>query len=195
MDLKELLIRAKEGDVNAKEVIIEKYYPLIIKESKKIFLKDYSFEDIVQIGVVNLLNAINKFDINRGEKSFSSYALWAVKNGYSYLCRSEIRYNDEQSLNFVMSDGFEFVDTLMDDKDIERDFFINLRNNILYEALDTLDSEERALIDFLYFSDKKGTLTKYSAAMNKDYYYCTVLKKRVFKKLKMFLKDLMKDYS
>uniref|UniRef100_UPI002601E681 helix-turn-helix domain-containing protein n=1 Tax=Clostridium sp. TaxID=1506 RepID=UPI002601E681 len=60
--MEDLLVMAKGGDKGAKEELIKKYYPLIIKESKNVFLKDTTFEDLIQIGVLNLINAIEKYD-------------------------------------------------------------------------------------------------------------------------------------
>ena len=102
--MEDLIRRAKNDDNNAKEEIINMYYPLIVKEGKRIFLKNRTFEDIVQIGVISILNAIKLFDISRGVQSFSSYVLWSIKNGFINIIRSEAKYNDEVSLNVYCKD-------------------------------------------------------------------------------------------
>lgn len=183
--MNELIILAKNGDQNAKEEIIKMYYPLIIKESKGIFLKEKTFEDLIQIGIVSLLKGIEKFDINRDFSSFSSYILWSIKNGYRYLCRSEIRYNSELSINKTTDDGFEFADGLLDSTvNIEKNFINELVFENLYLSLEALDKDERELIELLYLKYEKPNLSRYAKENNKDYYYCSCLKKRALTKLK-----------
>ena len=186
--MKELIILAKSGDQNSKEEIIKMYYPLIIKEAKGIFLKDRTFEDLIQIGIVNLLKGIEKFDVSRDFASFSSYILWSIKNGYRYLCRSEIRYNSELSINKTTNDGYELGDGLLDSSiNIENNFISNLITTNLYLSLESLDEEEREIIEFLYLKYEKPNLSKYCKETNKDYYYCSCLKRRALTKLRKAL--------
>ena len=186
--MQDLIILAKNGDKNAKEEIINMYYPLIIKECKGIFLKDKTFEDLIQIGIMYLLTGIDRFDVNKDFSSFSSYILWSIKNGYRYLCRSEIRYNNEFSINKTTDDGFELGDSISDESiNIERNFIGDLINSNLYLAINNLDKDERHLIEYLYLECEKPNLTRYSKEINKDYYYCCALKNRALTNLKNFL--------
>lgn len=188
--MNELIILAKNGDEKSKEEIIKMYYPLIIKEAKGIFLKDKTFEDLIQIGIMNLLKGLKKFDVTKDFSSFSSYILWSIKNGYRYLCRSEIRYNSELSINKTTDDGFEFVDGLLDcSVDIERNFARDLINSNLYLALKNLDEDEKEIIEQLYLKFEKPNLSRFAKEKEKDYYYCSCLKKRALTKLKSSLSD------
>jgi RNA polymerase sigma factor (sigma-70 family) len=194
--MKDLLKRAKNNDSLAKEEIIKMYYPLIIKESKIIYLKNKSFEDIVQIGILNLLHAIDKFDLTRDVGKFPSYALWAIKNGYRYLCRNEIRYNDEISLNNKTDNDFELGLNIVDESiNIEEKVINDILYEELYLALEKLDYEEREIIEFLYISNDKPNLSKFSVLKGKDYYYCSCLKKRALKKLKAFVSSQFTGHS
>ncbi len=189
----DLIRNAKNNDNAAKEEIIKMYYPLIIKESKRVFLKNRSFEDLIQIGIVHLLKAINLFDLSRGSKSFSSYALWSIKNGYITLIRSEAKYNDEISLNLPLYNApdIEVADSIIDESiDIEKKVTDSIIYNEINSALDKLDYEERDIIDFLYIDNETSNLSRYSKLRNKDYYYCSCLKKRALVKLKLMLKHV-----
>lgn len=185
--MKDLLKRAKENDFDAKEEIIKMYYPLIVKEAKNVFLKNRTFEDIIQTGIVNLLHSIEKFDLSIGAEKFPSYALWSIKNGFRYLCRSEIRYNDELSLNKTNDQGFEVGESIIDDNiNVEGSVLGDILNKELYLAIKTLDKEERELIKFLFIKNERPNLSKYCAIYQKDYYYANSLKKRALKKLNKF---------
>lgn len=184
--MKELLIKAKNQDKAAKMEIIDKYYPLIVKEAKNVFLNGRTFEDIVQIGIINLLNAIEKFNISKGSDKFSSYALWAIKNGNRYLLRSEIRYNTEISVDKAYEGAeTEFINTIEDENsNTENIYFTSVDNDNIYRALKLLDDEELELINFLYFDNIKPNLSKYAKLKDKDYYYCVCLKNRALSKMR-----------
>ena len=187
-----LIKRAKNNDTDAKEEIIKMYYPLIIKESKRVFLKNRTFEDLIQIGIVILLKAINLFDLSRGSESFSSYALWSIKNGFISLIRSEARYNDETSLNLPLFNApdIDIVEIIVDENtDVENEVTNSIIHDEILRALDKLDYEERDIINFLYIENELPNLSKYSRLRNKDYYYCSCLKKRALVKLKCIFKN------
>lgn len=188
--MEDVLVLAKRGDEKAKEELIKKYYPLIIKEAKNVFLKDLTFEDLIQIGILNLINAIEKYNLDKGTIYFTGYVSMAIKNGFRYLCRSEIRYNDQFSLNKTNGEGLELGLNIVDDSACTEDIIINdIVKKVIFKALDSLDKEERDLIDFLYINNSKANLSKYAVLTKKDYYYLTVLKRRSLKKLATILKD------
>lgn len=60
MNFKELLIRAKDGDKDAKEAILALYRPLLIKES---IMNGTFDEDLYQELCITLLRCIRKFII------------------------------------------------------------------------------------------------------------------------------------
>lgn len=190
--MEDLIIKAKNDDNSAKEEIINMYYPLIIREGKKIFLKNRTFEDIVQIGAISILNAIRLFDLSRGVDSFTSYALWSIKNGFINIIRAEAKHNDEISLNVYCKDttDVEIVDSLIDENiDVENTAITSAFYDEVLFALNKLDDEEKDIIKFLYIDNDKPNLSKYSRSRNKYYYYCSCLKNRAIKSLKSFLNE------
>lgn len=64
--------KAKEGDLNARNEIIQMNYPLIVKIAKR-YGKTRNFEDLVQEGTFGLIEAINRYDPQRGEFSTCAY--------------------------------------------------------------------------------------------------------------------------
>lgn len=193
--MEDLIRRAKNDDNSAKEEIIDMYYPLIVREGKRIFLKNRTFEDIVQIGAISILNSIRLFDISRGVESFSSYVLWSIKNGFINIIRSEAKHNNEVSLNVYCKDttDVEIVDSLIDENiDVENTAITSAFYDEILFALDKLDYEEKDIIKFLYIDNDKPNLSKYSKSRNKDY-YCSCLKKRALEKLKKLFKGIIKN--
>lgn len=186
----QVLYLAKCGDQKSKELIIKKYYPLIVKEAKEIYLNNLSFEDIVQIGILNLLIAIERFNFEKASNDpllcFTSYVNRSIKNGFKYLCRSNIKYNSDWSFEQSLEDG-DFASMENSLVTVEDEAIKNLNFKKLNKALLSLSTEEYQLIKYLYYSNEKTTLSKYARDTGKDYYYCTCLKKRAILKLKALL--------
>ena len=70
----DLIFRAKNGDSNAKELLIPENSPLIKSVIKKYFNKGIEFDDLYQLGSLGFLKAIDNFDESFGVK-FSTYAV------------------------------------------------------------------------------------------------------------------------
>lgn len=73
-DNAELLLRISKGDRLAKGLIIEKNMGLVYSVVNKLYSRGYEREDLVQIGAIGLLKAVEKFDLSYGVK-FSTYAV------------------------------------------------------------------------------------------------------------------------
>ncbi|GAB6168262.1 sigma-70 family RNA polymerase sigma factor [Clostridium carnis] len=186
-NLHEVLTLAKAGNSTAKEELINLYYPLILKEAKKIYLRERTFDDLIQIGITNLLMAINKFDMNKGISAFSSYVQWTMINNFRYLCRGEIRYNSECSLNAPSPTGEDLGHSILDNVDVENSVLQDMLIERLNVALKTLSVEEQEIITYLYYSNTKTNLSKYCRDTGKDYYTCCNIKKSALRKLKISL--------
>lgn len=73
-DMNKLAIRAKGGDYQAKEELINCNYPLIKSVVKRYIGKGVDYDDLYQIGTIGFLKAINNFDEKFCVK-FSTYAV------------------------------------------------------------------------------------------------------------------------
>jgi RNA polymerase sigma-B factor len=64
---KELLRRYhEEGDLSAREQLIEQYMSLVRSLARRYSYRGEQLEDLVQIGAIGLIKAIDRFDLNRG---------------------------------------------------------------------------------------------------------------------------------
>lgn len=68
------LIRAKNGDKEATDILIKMNLPLVNAISRKFTNRGYEYEDIYQIGCIGLVKAINNFDSTFNVR-FSTYAV------------------------------------------------------------------------------------------------------------------------
>jgi RNA polymerase sporulation-specific sigma factor len=73
-EMMSLLHRAKEGDIDARERLINCNLKLIFNLVQRFAHRGYELEDLFQIGTIGLIKAIDKFDFTYGVK-FSTYAV------------------------------------------------------------------------------------------------------------------------
>jgi len=69
-----LIQRAKQGDAEAKNLLINQNYPLVKSVIRRYRNKGVDYDDLFQLGCVGFVKAINNFDARFGVK-FSTYAV------------------------------------------------------------------------------------------------------------------------
>jgi RNA polymerase primary sigma factor len=70
--------RARAGDPAARQAMMEANIRLVMSVARRYTCKSLTFEDLVQEGILGLLEAINKFDGDRGNR-FSTYATYWIR--------------------------------------------------------------------------------------------------------------------
>ncbi len=71
---RDLILRAQSGDERASEMLITENTALVKSLALKFRDRGTEFEDLMQIGMIGMIKAINSFDIERGT-AFSTYAV------------------------------------------------------------------------------------------------------------------------
>lgn len=74
----ELFEKVHNGDLAAKNLLVESNLRLVVSIAKKYKGHGLGFQDLIQEGNLGLINAVNKFDTSLGYK-FSTYASWWIK--------------------------------------------------------------------------------------------------------------------
>lgn len=113
-DEAEIIRKAKEGDDEAKEIVIMSNLRLVAKIALHYCKSGVYYLDLIQEGTIGLISAIDKFDIDKGYK-FSTYATWWIKKeiidalkkkvnmikipNYIYLMHKKIQIFEEDYIN------------------------------------------------------------------------------------------------
>ncbi len=71
--------RMKEGDKDAKNTLIEKNLRLVAHIIKKYYANYKDQEDLISIGTIGLIKAINTFDSDKGTR-LATYASRCIEN-------------------------------------------------------------------------------------------------------------------
>ena len=73
------LARAKEGDLEARNVLIERNLRLVAHIMKKYYTQGADQEDLISIGTIGLIKGIESFDGSKGAR-LATYAARCVEN-------------------------------------------------------------------------------------------------------------------
>ena len=73
------LSRAKEGDLEARNILIERNLRLVAHIMKKYYTQVSDQEDLISIGTIGLIKGIETFDMTKGNR-LATYAARCVEN-------------------------------------------------------------------------------------------------------------------
>lgn len=99
MDYKyiETLVKlAKEKDIEAQEILVEEFKPIIYGLTKKVFAPGYEREDLISESYRILFNCIAKYDTSKHR--FVAYSINAIKNNFKYILRKSTQRDDHEGL-------------------------------------------------------------------------------------------------
>ena len=149
-----LLNEFKEGSMAAKEKIVLHNVRLVTYEIKRRFSHvPYCREDLISIGIMGLIKAINTYDKSKGFE-FTTYAMRCIDNEILQFLRKLNRYQYDVSLDSVIhsSDGlyYRLCDILMDDTDFTEESDMESIIAIIRDLVQKLPNREREII-MMYF--------------------------------------------
>lgn len=79
-DENETVLKAQSGDRDAENEMIQLYCPLVIKIARSFYVAtEEDREDLVQAGMIGLMNAVRKFDVEKGA-TFKTFASTCIRN-------------------------------------------------------------------------------------------------------------------
>lgn len=180
------------GDEDAKNVLIEHNLRLVAHVAKKYAASSaYDSDDLISIGTIGLIKAINSFDGKKNTR-LATYAARCIENEILMLMRSNKKTQQEISLNDCLghdSDGNEvtFMDILSsDDEEVVDEVGLNLDIKKLYRYIDeTLKDREKEIILLRYgLRGKPYTQREIAKNMNISRSYVSRIEKKALGKLK-----------
>lgn len=98
----ELLKKLKYNDKEAKNILVEKNLRLVVYIAKKFENSGVNIEDLISIGTIGLMKAINSYDLDKNIK-LATYASRCIENEILMLIRANKKHKDIISLNTLLS--------------------------------------------------------------------------------------------
>ena len=139
-------------DKEAKEKLIAHNLRLVVYIAKKFDNTKVGTEDLISIGTIGLMNAINTFDASKSIK-LATYASRCIENEILMYLRKNNKQKLEVSIDEPLNvdwDGNELLlsDILGTDEDvIYRDLETQADLKLLHQALKTLNGREKMIIE------------------------------------------------
>lgn len=147
--------RMRAGDKKARAMLIEHNLRLVAHIVKKYYTSSTSQDDLISIGTIGLIKAIDSFDAENGAR-FATYAGKCLQNEILMYFRSQKKLSAEVSINETIDmdkDGnpLTYVDIISTDDTIAEDIDLKCRSERAREIIDRyLDKREREIIVLRY---------------------------------------------
>lgn len=195
---KEIMAKIANGDESAREPLIVHNLRLVVYIAKKFENTNINIEDLISIGTIGLIKAVNTFSPDRKIK-FATYASRCIENEILMFLRKASQRKNEISIEEPLNtdyDGNELLlcDVLGSDADIiNRDIEQELECDLLLEAVSKLNTRE-ALIMELRFGlngNTEHTQKQVAQLLGISQSYISRLEKKIIKRLKNDLEKVV----
>lgn len=166
---RECLIKSSEGDIEARNKLVEHNLRLVAHIIKKYYSSRGDQDDLVSIGTIGLIKAINTFDINKNIK-LSSYASRCIENEILMYFRNLKKTSQDISLNEAIDtdkDGnaLSLFDILSTEDDVLDNINTKLNLKKIREYIDSeLDPREKQVIVLRYGLSGEKPITQREVA-------------------------------
>lgn len=186
-----LIDRLKTGDGEVRGELIERNLRLVVYIARKFENTGVGIEDLVSIGTIGLIKAVNTFDPLKKIK-LATYASRCIENEILMYLRRNNKTKTEVSFDEPLNmdwDGNELLlsDVMGTDNDIIYKYIEEeVEKKLLHMALARLNGRERKIMELRFGLNRKEEKTQKEVAdmLGISQSYISRLEKRIIKRLK-----------
>ena len=152
---REAFLKAAQGDEDARQKLILHNLRLVSHIVRKYYSTAPNAEDLVSIGTIGLVKAVDTFHVENGAK-FATYAAKCVQNEILMHFRAQKKYGAEVSLNETIDidrDGnpLTYIDVICSDEDIVEEIDRKIMTSKMLRCVETvLTSRERQIVSMRF---------------------------------------------
>ncbi len=187
-----LLLLYEAGDIDAKNILIERNLRLVAHVAKKFATSGKDGDDLISIGTIGLIKGINSFKCGKGTR-LSTYIARCIENEILMCIRSSRKIKNEVSIEEPI--GFDregnqitFNDVLgSSDDDVIEEVNTKIQTGKLIRGIEqTLQGRERAVIELRYglLDGKEHTQKEVAKLLGISRSYVSRIEKKAISKLK-----------
>lgn len=185
----------KKGDAKAREKLIEHNLRLVAHIVKKYYTASDEQDDLISIGTVGLIKAIDSFDPSNGAR-FATYGAKCLQNEILMYFRAKKKTSAEVSINEAIDadkDGnpLTYMDIISAPDTIAEDiYYKTCANRAIKFINEQLEPRERKIIRMRYGLDGTDALTQKEIAkkLGISRSYVSRIEKSAILKLEEYLK-------
>ena len=188
--LLEKLGGAEDGEI--KKILIERNLRLVVYIARKFENTGINVEDLISIGTIGLIKAINTFKTDKKIK-LATYASRCIENEILMFLRRNTRIKSEVSIDEPLNVDWEGNELLLSDvlgtevDVIYRDIEDEVDRDLLMKALEKLSVRERRIVELrfgLNFGDEEKTQKEVADLLGISQSYISRLEKKIISRLK-----------
>lgn len=186
-----LMHKVAQNDNAARSTLIERNLRLVVYIARKFENTGISIEDLISIGAIGLIKAVNSFDPDKNIK-LATYASRCIENEILMVLRKTNRLKLEVSFDEPLNtdwDGNELLlsDILGTEPDlVSRDLDADIEKQMLHNAIRTLNPREKYIVQLRFGlgADTEHTQKEVADMMGISQSYISRLEKRIIGKLR-----------
>jgi RNA polymerase sporulation-specific sigma factor len=190
------IARMAEGDEEARNTLIEHNLRLVAHIAKKYFVQNGDQDDLISIGTIGLIKAVNTYQPDRGIR-LATYASRCIENEVLMYLRRVRHQAGELSLSETLDTDAEgnalsLMDVLCSDEDMTEELATQDACGILRGGLeDVLTAREAEIITLRYGLGGRDPLPQreVAARCGISRSYVSRIEKKALKKLRALLED------
>lgn len=187
----EILEKLSNGDESVRKILVERNLRLVVYIAKKFENTGVGIEDLISIGTIGLMKAINTFNTNKNIK-LATYASRCIENEILMYLRRSNRLKGEISIDEPLNqdgDGNELLlsDILGTDADItSRRLEEEVDKNLLRASIRKLSNRERNIMElrFGFVSGNEKTQKEVADMLGISQSYISRLEKKIIGKIR-----------
>ena len=187
----ELLERLKHGDESVKSSLIEHNLRLVVYIARKFENTGIYIEDLISIGTIGLIKAINTFNPSKNIK-LATYASRCIENEILMYLRKNSNMRTEVSIDEPLNvdwDGNELLlsDILGSDPDlINRDIELEDEKSLLLRTINAMGERERTIMSMRFGlnGQREHTQKEVADILGISQSYISRLEKKIIASLK-----------
>ena len=186
-----------KGDSKAREPLIVHNLRLVVYIAKKFETPNASAEDLISIGTIGLIKAVNTFSPEKKIK-LATYASRCIENEILMYLRKNQNRRKEVSIDEPLNIDWDGNELLLSDilgtdadavsSDIERD----AERAMLHRAINSLEERERSIMRLrfgLYQNGREHTQKEVADRIGISQSYISRLEKRIIRRLRVDLRE------
>ncbi|MEA1961848.1 MAG: RNA polymerase sporulation sigma factor SigK [Bacillota bacterium] len=188
-DERSCLIELQEGNIDARNRLIEHNLRLVAHVVRKYETSGEDMEDLISIGTVGLIKAINTYNFERGVK-LATYAARCIENEVLMHLRNIKKVKQEVSIYDPIGydkEGNEIslIDILTLDNEIIEIVEVKMQEEKIKDKMNNLSKREQQVIEMRYgiFSGLKETQRDIARKLGISRSYVSRIEKRAVNKL------------
>lgn len=190
-----LVQELKNHNELAKQKLIEHNLRLVVYIAKKFDNTSIDLEDLISIGAIGLIKAVQSFDYEKNIK-LATFASRCIENEILMYLRKSVKYKGEISIDEPLNadgDGNELVlsDVLFTENDsVSKDIEMNMEKQILWNCIKNLNNREQEIMSLRYGlkGQEEKTQKEVADMLNISQSYISRLEKKILDRLKKDLK-------